>query len=139
MFGASVAGPDGHILVHEIQFPEPPRGPRLECQHDIFRRRWRGHDDVYVIRSHVQCMNSPTPMLGYALDRPLHGLTLLAIQNYRRLTQALLRGMPATAMWLQHWRTIGVVLEVGRSALVPVQPGAVGAERDQVSDRIGHG
>ena len=54
------------------------------------------------------------------------------------LNQTQARGMLSAFMGIEQGRAVGVVLAIGRSTLVAVQPGAVGAERDEVRYGIGH-
>ncbi|MCH8242542.1 MAG: hypothetical protein IH897_08030 [Planctomycetes bacterium] len=59
-------------------------------------------------------------------------------QHYGWLSEPQTSGLQPVRMGIEQRRVVRVVVAIRRSALVAVQPRAVGAERDGLRDRIGH-
>ena len=88
------------------------------------------NDNMYVICSHVERMQEPTPMTTHLADSAINSLTLFNVECERlRLEPAPVEVAPSIASG-EIWGLISIVEAVDRSALVTMQPRAIGTERD---------
>ena len=136
---ASHLGPESASCVDDARLPQIPCAPRFQLTHHILRRmRGRLDQNVDVIRSHIECMHAPVPMCAVGLDRSLNNPTPLHIKKKCLLCERDFTPHLANRIGLEKGGAPSVVLIIDGTALIAVEPRAVGGPCQEIDGEAWH-